>query len=643
MNSRKTEPEWEARAHEVVRMVFGTKKLDGLLRIARKNNLSDRQRIDFIAGLVEDIAASDPELGVEWNRVTSAWDVVAQNEIGPAQFLEDPYFLGLAGEVYPKVLEEFVEMNEGDYDEIVLTGAIGTAKTTLALWVTAYHLFLLSLMVNPQRTFGLDRSSEILFVFQSINAKLAKDLDYARFKALIERSPYFMENFSFNRNLESELKFPRRIIVRPVSGQETAAIGQNVFGGVIDEVNFMAVVENSKQSIDNGEYDQARSLYNSIARRRKSRFMSAGRMPGRLCLVSSRRYPGQFTDVKEEEAKSNPRIRVYARRVWEIKPWAYSGKKFPVFVGDVSRQPAILLPEEEKEYPEHLVMQIPEEHRSEFEMDMLNALRDIAGVATLAKHPFIVNTQAISRAFRDRPSILSTTKVDLTKQELKVIRKRFFRPDLPRWVHIDLSLRGGDSTGIACGTVPEFMRVNAPEDDAGVEVAPAIRYDFQLEVVPPKTGEIPYYRIRKLLYVLRDMGLNIKWISFDSYQSADMIQKLRRKGFVCGVVSMDGQPPQEYTLFRDAIYDGRVDAVAHEHAQKEIASLELDTKKDKVDHPPNGSKDVADAMCGVAFGLSTRREVWALHEVDPVEMPDNLKAVAVRNDRKVHGDEQDAA
>jgi hypothetical protein len=33
--------------------------------------------------------------------------------------------------------------------------------------------------------------------------------------------------------------------------------------------------------------------------------------------------------------------------------------------------------------------------------------------------------------------------------------------------------------------------------------------------------------------------MNLKWISFDSYQSADSMQLLRQKGFVTGTLSMD--------------------------------------------------------------------------------------------------------
>ena len=151
--------------------------------------------------------------------------------VGIRQFIEDPNFLGNAGEVYPAIMEVLEELASGKYVEAVLTGAIGTGKTSIALWVTAHSLYQLSCMRDPHGEFDLARSSEITIIFQSITRELAKGVDYQRFRAMIERSPYFQRHFPFDKNIESELRFPNRIIVKPVSGSETAAIGQNVIGG----------------------------------------------------------------------------------------------------------------------------------------------------------------------------------------------------------------------------------------------------------------------------------------------------------------------------------------------------------------------------------------------------------------------------
>ena len=70
--------------------------------------------------------------------------------------------------------------------------------------------------------------------------------------------------------------------------------------------------------------------------------MQMGTLPGMLCLVSSRNYPGQFTDKKEAEARTNKRIYVYDKRLWEIRPERFNGEKFRVFIGDETRKPRIL-------------------------------------------------------------------------------------------------------------------------------------------------------------------------------------------------------------------------------------------------------------------------------------------------------------
>ena len=106
-------------------------------------------------------------------------------------FVESPYYLNSANVLYPEVLRCGSELNSGDYEEGVLTGGIGTGKTTLALFSTAYQLYLLSCYTNPQRSFGLDPASEIVFIFQSINAKLAKAVETMQAAVRLAEEPHY--------------------------------------------------------------------------------------------------------------------------------------------------------------------------------------------------------------------------------------------------------------------------------------------------------------------------------------------------------------------------------------------------------------------------------------------------------------------
>ncbi len=529
-------------------------------------------------------------------------------------FLHDPYFLGVPNdELWPTVVSELEECNSGRYIEAVYTGAIGTAKTTSALYTQAYQLYLLSCYENPHKILGIAETDEILFIFQNMTAALSKNVDFARFKAICDRSHYFTKVFPYNREIESRLEFPHRIRVMPLSGEITAAIGQNVYSGILEEVNFMEVVQDSKRTKGGELFDQARGIYSTISIRRKSRFMRLGRLPGVLCIVSSRNYPGQFTDEKEEQAEKEIRatgkssIFIYDKRLWELKPDRYCGDMFLLFIGDVNRKPHIL--EQDEHFAEedaNLVMEVPVEHLSDFEQDMPRALRDIAGVSTLAKLPFIGNYDAIAAAlcgvnlFSQDHTDFVTTKVTIDKRLIK-------HPTKPRWAHVDLAL-SGDCAGLAIGYVEDFVIVQRGGDQE--EILPKVVIDGVLEIRPPKGGEINFSRIRELLYNLKSAGLPLKWVTFDSFQSVDSIQILRQKGFITGNISMD-KTMLPYDFTKTAIYDARLVAPDHPKLSLELKSLELVIDKKKIDHPPNGSKDLSDSVAGVVYGLTTRRELWA--------------------------------
>ncbi len=558
-------------------------------------------------------------------------------------FFTNPSYTGTLGDyLWPKVLDELEEMNNGHYVETVLTGSVGAAKTSLAIYCQLYQLYYLSTFDSPHAPFELKPTDEIVIVFQSMKLMQAKEVAFDRFKAMVDECPYFQNYFMYDKDVKSQLRFPHHITVMPVAGNEAATIGKNVIGGILDEVNFMESVEKSKKNADGGTYEQAVALYNSIARRRESRFMSRGNLPGLLNLVSSKRYRGQFTDVKTEEARTNDRIYVYDKCVWDVLSATkfdtmYSGEMFDVFIGDEHRKPFMIdaahqAPKGAK--TDGLVQAIPVEHEHEFVADLLNALRDIAGVSTTALHPFIMDPERVVECFGLHPSIFSREECDFDAMGLEVYPKEFVNPDEPRFVHIDLAVTR-DSCGFGIGHVSGFKKVArgpAPkEDEEGgtkedqiFEMMPQIHVDALLEIRPPRGGEILFEKIRDIIYLLTKLGLNIQWVTFDSFQSTDARQILAQKGYATDTVSLD-KDTQGYEVTKTAFYDGRIDAPAHAKCLKEILRLERDEKKDKIDHRPKESKDVADGLAGIVWGLTRRLEIWHRWKVPIRDIP---KAVA---------------
>jgi len=544
--------------------------------------------------------------------------------VGVEEFITNPNYMNARtvknkSVIYPTVMEDLIELNNGSYSEGVLAGGIGTAKTTIALYTQAYQLYLLSCYVSPHEVYDLDPASEIVILFQNLTATKAKEVDYNRFRAMIENSPYFQNHFQYDTDIKSQLQFPNNIIVKPIAGDVSGSLGENVIGGIIDEVNFMSIVEKSKMTHDGTEYNQAEVLYNSLARRRESRFMKKGNIPGIICLVSSKRYPGEFTDVKMDEAANDDSIYVYDKCIWDVKPkGTFSEKTFRVFIGTESENPFIIEESDKEVYDEEYVLEVPVDFRKQFETDILDALREIGGISVRSVNPFILDVSSIYDMFHKQKTILNRTSVEFKTQKLTINAKRFKQKHLPRFVHIDIGLTN-NHLGIACGYCPKFKNINRGQ--GLIEQLPVIEFDFAIDVVPPPNDQIDLSKIRALIYKLYSLGLNIRWVSMDSFNSADMIQRLRGKGFKAGIVSVD-RTMEPYTSLKYALVDRRVKAPYHPRLEKELVNLEHDVVKDKVDHPSHGSKDIADCLAGVVHGLSRQKSIWIDHGISLGQMND---------------------
>ena len=243
-------------------------------------------------------------------------------------------------------------------------------------------------------------------------------------------------------------------------------------------------------------------------------------------------------------------------------------------------------------------------------------------MATQALHPFMLNIDAIAACFGKVPSIARRDRCDFVETKLQLLPRRIQHREQPRFAHLDLAVTK-DNAGVWVGHVPEFRKVIRGD---AFEMLPVIQFDMILEVAPPKAGEIEFDRIRRILYALRDrLGVNLKWVTCDDFQSRDNMQILSRAGFMVGYQSMDVDT-YAFDVAKQAFYDDRVRAPAHDKAVRELTTLEFDPKHNKVDHPPHGSKDVADSVAGVIIGLTMRREVWNAHGVSTRQMPQALAA-----------------
>ena len=108
----------------------------------------------------------EPYLDPSLRGITDVYDGDRKEPLmTPREFFTNPNYTGTVGAyIWPKVLEEIEEMNNGNYVEAVLTGGIGAAKTSAAIGSQLYQLYSLMLWkmitissvgFNPNGTWGL--------------------------------------------------------------------------------------------------------------------------------------------------------------------------------------------------------------------------------------------------------------------------------------------------------------------------------------------------------------------------------------------------------------------------------------------------------------------------------------------------------
>lgn len=550
------------------------------------------------------------------------------------EFLFGKGYLGLRdNEVYPGILEALWEVDSDRYDEVVLKGAIGIGKTTLANLAMARDLYKLSCMRSPHFTYGIATGTPIVFTIQSVRLSTARKVVFNEFGRYIRTSPYFKSKFMFDKFITSEMIFrEHNISIMPVSSSGSAVISMNVIGGQMDEVNFMQknLKSKSSEADEQGSFDQARQLYNTLASRRKSRFTEREDLPGALYLISSSRFPDDFTEQKAAESTmrggDDDRMFVFEGSQWSVKGRdRFSKEEFTVQIGNET-YPSKVIPRDpetgkdlQKPDPGCDVIHVPMNWWKDFNRDVEGQLRDTAGMTTLSTHPFITQRNKIAEAMAlakennyENPLSLEQAEFSMGLPELDA---KLTRTDVksPRHAHIDLGI-SKDACGIAVGHLAGY-KVTEDTNDKGkrtTEVLPIIAYDVILRVVPPMGGEIQLEDVRKFLRKLNSRyKLNIESVSFDGFQSVDSRQLLNKAGFKTSYLSVEKVEP--WRSFRDALYDGRIMLPAHNWLAKELAEVETTItpgNKEKIDHRPNGTKDVADGVVGVAAFLLHRRKNW---------------------------------
>lgn len=563
------------------------------------------------------------------------------------EFIDSPELLGATDlSLWPEVRTALIEINcnwwrgagRGAYAEAVLKGATATAKSTIAMVTTLYHLYLLSCLKVPQALYGLPKATSIVFAIMAAKPHVTKKVVYMPMRKMIEEMPYFQKHLRFDRLIESEMYFvEKNIRVVPGGSDADSILGEAIIAAILDEINFMHMVLKSKKAeVSTGRaglYDQATTIHEATTRRKKGRFITKGPMIGLVIASSSTRYKGDFTDKREEQAKrlNEKDVYIYNKKQYEVWPQdRYCGDTFRLLVGNDTITDTRVLGDAEQVPEGSLVLDVPVEYKVDFQRSPHDSLRDVIGMSTSSISPFIRRRfkiyDCITAGAEDGlESFLMKDNVILGVDGMPQVKRHHYcqNPSRPRYVHIDLAVTG-DRVGIAMVRFDGLQEI--ARSSGGSEMLPVVSVEMACSIEPDAGNEIDLAEIRMWVKQLRDIfGYPIKAVTYDSYQSTESRQQWKKQGMKTGAVSVD-RTSAPYKQLRDAINDTRIKFYEQPVLVNELFELEYDATKDKIDHPVHGGKDVADAVCGAYTTLLERRASWLVVAGDDKAHADGMRA-----------------
>lgn len=537
------------------------------------------------------------------------WD---RKPVGPRQFVEDEFFLGsIVGDLNENWKRdlEFVFEPSNEIITWILTGGIGTGKTTAAMLSLAYIAYRISCMRNPQRYYNLLPQSKIVLGMFNVTLKKA-GTGYQLLKHYIDNSPYFQHVCPRRKRPTDPIYFPSKNFSIEIGSLAAHALGENIFAFCMDEANFFSKTQ------DPNIQTRAQSLYNQARTRIYSRFgQYGGGIPGKMILMSSRRYETAFMEELSQRMEADEELRrtthTSSYALWDTRPERYSGETFQVMVGD-DKLASKILEYDEWTPPGYEVVDVPIEELQNFKLDVDLALRDVAGIATAGSWAFFPDHPVIYKSIdQDRPvpfnvNMITTLTpgsenqiqnyIDLEKL-CKVERSQYIPkidPNAKRYAHVDIGLTG-DRSGICVGHTVFYN-----DGTVGLNV------DLIIGIQGRRGQEVDLTAIVEFFTWLKQHGFNITKVTYDSYQSRHSVQLLTQQKIVSGILSIDADC---YNVFKTLVQTGRWHCYEYNPLLKEMLQLKKaggpdepeKADKERPVHPVGGHDDLCDAVAGVAM------------------------------------------
>jgi hypothetical protein len=482
---------------------------------------------------------------------------------------------------------------------ITLQWGKGSGKDHICRVASMRIAYLLLCLHSPQEYYGMPEQDSIHLLNVAASSSQAQNAFFLPIVRAV-RKGWFKGRCQPKQNVISYAKN-----IESISGHSDAETqeGLNLMLGVADEIDAFKSkkeIQFRKQASAREPTKSAEGILDMMQTSGSTRFPETYKR----VAISYPRYLGSTIQRLTKEARDDIEARgeIDSRHfvsgplaTWDVNPRVV-GKH--VFADDYARDPVMA--------------------RSKYECRPARAV-----------NPYFRNHQAVDACFRpvDQPPVHVDYRVETVNGREVWIPEYTFAEDFypvrgaVYAMHADLAVTA-DRAGVAMAHVGSYSEHETwTEDEDGAphafrEVRPHVVVDFVIsftsDISATPAREIQIRWGRQLCFELIRRGFNVQRFTFDGFQSTDSMQILEARGIESEKVSTDlSEDP--WRNLRDQMYEGRVSIPRHVPEEgtdaapmllrSELLSLSR-LPNGRVDHPPDGSKDEADALACAVLGAA---------------------------------------
>lgn len=481
---------------------------------------------------------------------------------------------------------EYWTMTQPESSNYVGNGFLShqSGKDELSAISACYVIYLLLCLKNPAKYYGKPDGDPIDIINIAINATQAMNVYFKKVAKYIKKSPWFEGKYATKPGSKDpaqagQFSFIKEISLYAGHSEREAWEGYNTFLVVLDEISGFAL----ESSSPNGK--SASDIYDMYRASVSSRFAEFGK----VLLLSFPRFKGDFISQHYEATvkTKQTRMRKYTFKIDPDLPDGIEGNHFTI--------------EWEEDYD--LGYHLPKRYASrrptwevnptktidEFMPDFFTNRPDALG--RLACMP----ADAIDAFFKDKEKIEGAFIME-NGVDAEGRFKEWLQPETDKeyFLHVDLALKH-DNCAVAMAHVDRWQK-NRFHGMLSDEV-PVVYVDVVRWWTPGADRDVDFTEVKEYIASLQKRGFNIKFVSFDQWNSEGVRAYLEERGIETRKLSVGKAHYQDMAM---AIGENRVVGPNIDLLKKELLQLRI-TNDNKVDHPRSGSSDLADATCGAIY------------------------------------------